>query len=237
MTATSGTLPSLATFSLEVRCPPPRRKFGILPRFRVAEKGLCDLCGTVATCRCSRELVPVSVTLTPPPRPPSTLHTDILESRFYQPGDSPTWGKGPTKVVAAMRLQNLLNLDTRAGTYSIDFALILQWDDSRLFWRPDVYEGIKDIIFSRSAEDLIAVMGQTPAIWRPDIQFENAMNWHSHDLLGVMTRLHNTGMVTWSRHIVASFANTFDFTMFPFGTCVCVLTAHLALSWRESLVP
>eukprot|EP01026_Neomeris_dumetosa_P072237 TRINITY_DN734_c0_g1_i12.p1 TRINITY_DN734_c0_g1~~TRINITY_DN734_c0_g1_i12.p1 ORF type:complete len:818 (-),score=87.39 TRINITY_DN734_c0_g1_i12:616-2712(-) len=146
-----------------------------------------------------------------------------LRSSLLKGYDSVTWpwnenGNQPVDVSIHLNVHKVVDLDLASGKLSLLVWLTINWNDPRLTWNPEDWNGIQDVSFQddESYED--------DEIWNPDIELWNAQEPIEFYLYPQPFCANYNGFIKWVRFgkvLVSCNINGLD--SFPFDKTECNL--------------
>uniref|UniRef100_A0A0R3RWT7 Acetylcholine receptor subunit alpha-type acr-16 n=1 Tax=Elaeophora elaphi TaxID=1147741 RepID=A0A0R3RWT7_9BILA len=130
------------------------------------------------------------------------LYTDLLTN--YNILERPV-SNSSTPLVIKMRLflQQIVDVDEKNQI----------WEDYKLKWDPQEYDGIKDLHFP----------GDNSRIWRPDILLYNSADDNFDSTFKSNLLVYSNGEVNWIPPGILKFSCKLDITWFPFDEQICGL--------------
>ncbi|WKX92295.1 hypothetical protein Q1695_010378 [Nippostrongylus brasiliensis] len=138
------------------------------------------------------------------------LYNDLLAG--YNPLERPVANSSqPLVVQIKMFLQQILDVDERNQLISVNAWLSYTWQDYKLSWDPEKYDGIVNVRFPGGADH----------IWKPDILLYNSAAEDFDSTFKSNLVVYSTGDVNWIPPGVLKFVCKLDVTWFPFDDQIC----------------
>jgi hypothetical protein len=138
--------------------------------------------------------------------PTGTPTQEILDYLFnntnYSALDAPST-KSPTRVSIGFSINQLLEVDVKTNSFSVNVDLLAVWFDPRLkVTMEDYTNGLR--------------VPNSEKIWKPELLFVNEMKGATGNKGAEFYFLKSYGMVYWASVGVRKFSSEFDLAFFPY---------------------
>ena len=121
-----------------------------------------------------------------------------------------------TDVELEIRFMKVFKVDVAAGSMSVKVWFRMGWNDTRLAWDPNTYNGVEYVYFAGD------YWGERSEIWIPDIQLMNSVSSTTFSLEPSMAMATSSGNVFFSRPGTLELMCRFSgLVAFPFDDLKC----------------
>eukprot|EP01026_Neomeris_dumetosa_P050694 TRINITY_DN444_c0_g1_i3.p1 TRINITY_DN444_c0_g1~~TRINITY_DN444_c0_g1_i3.p1 ORF type:complete len:611 (-),score=39.05 TRINITY_DN444_c0_g1_i3:201-2033(-) len=118
---------------------------------------------------------------------------------------------GPCQVSVSTVFQKIISVDLSDGSMSLIVWLRLRWQDLRLAWNPEEWDGVDSISFRPNE------------IWNPEVEIWNTQDPRNEGLQEQKMDVNSTGHIYWSRNGQLSVSCGLEgLDRFPYDRSICI---------------